>query len=61
MSTMKGSRHEGRGGGFGGLPGRLLVHGGRKLPLSLNPREMEMRRMKMRKRGDNSLSPLSAP
>jgi hypothetical protein len=46
-------------------PGGYEGTGGRKLPLSLNPLEMTMRRrMKMRKRGDNSddsLFPLSAP
>jgi hypothetical protein len=51
MSTMKGSRHEGKGGRFGVPPGRLRGHGGRKLPSSLNPREMTMRRRtKKRKR-----------
>jgi hypothetical protein len=50
MSTTKGSRHGGKGGGFGVPPELLRGRGGRKLPLSLNPQEMVMRRrMKIRK------------
>jgi hypothetical protein len=51
VAIRKGSRHGGRGGGFGVLPGRWQGRGGRKLPPSLNPQETAMRRMKMRKRG----------
>jgi hypothetical protein len=51
MLRMRGSGHEGKGGGFG-VPSRWpRGRGGRKLPLSLDPWEMVTRRMKMRKRG----------
>jgi hypothetical protein len=58
-ANTKDSGHGGKGGGFGAPPGRLRGHGGRKLPLSLNPWEMVMKRkMKMRKRGRGRWFPL---
>jgi hypothetical protein len=49
VSTTKGSRHRGKGGGFRVPPGGLRGRGGRKLPPSLNPQEMAMKgRVKMR-------------
>jgi hypothetical protein len=53
---------KGKGGRLRVPPGHPRGREGRKLPSSLNLQETAMRRrMKMRKRRDNSLSPLSAP
>jgi hypothetical protein len=52
MQRMKGNRQGGKGGSFRVSSRRLRGREGRKLPPSLNPQEMMMRRrMKMRKRG----------
>jgi hypothetical protein len=52
MSTMNSCRHGGKGDGLGAPPRRWQGHGGRTLPLSLNPREgMTKRRMKTERRG----------
>jgi hypothetical protein len=52
MPTINGCGHGGKGSRFRVLPGRPRRHRGRKLPPSLNLREVvRRRRMKTRKRG----------
>jgi hypothetical protein len=62
MPRMRGSRHRGTGGGFRVSSGRPRGSGGRKHPLSPNPREMVMRRrMKTSKRVRKPPLPSSPP